>query len=61
MKITALETIQVAEFPNLIWLHIHTDEGLIGLGESFFWRGFCRGPHPRNYRSPTPGSRSTEN
>jgi L-alanine-DL-glutamate epimerase-like enolase superfamily enzyme len=36
MKITALETIQLEEFPNLIWLHIHTDEGLTGLGESFF-------------------------
>lgn len=36
MKITALETIEVDEFPNLIWLQIHTDEGLIGLGESFF-------------------------
>jgi L-alanine-DL-glutamate epimerase-like enolase superfamily enzyme len=36
VKITALETIQLEEFPNLVWLHIHTDEGLIGLGESFF-------------------------
>ncbi|MDH5411763.1 MAG: mandelate racemase/muconate lactonizing enzyme family protein, partial [Alphaproteobacteria bacterium] len=39
MKITALETIQLAEFPNLAWLHVHTDEGLIGLGESFFGAG----------------------
>ncbi len=36
MKITALETIRLGEFPNLIWLRIHTDEGLIGLGESFY-------------------------
>lgn len=36
MKITEIETIQLAEFPNLLWLHIHTDEGLIGLGETFF-------------------------
>lgn len=36
MKITALETIRNAEFPNLLWLHIHTDEGLSGLGETFF-------------------------
>ena len=35
MKITALETIRNAEFPNLLWLHIHTDEGLSGLGETF--------------------------
>ena len=36
MKITALETIRLGEFPNLLWLHVHTDEGLIGLGETFF-------------------------
>ena len=36
MKITSLETIQLREFPNLVWLHVHTDEGLIGLGETFF-------------------------
>lgn len=36
MKITAVETIQLEEFPNLIWLHLHTDEGIVGLGESFF-------------------------
>ena len=36
MKITARETIRTAEFPNLLWLHIHTDEGISGLGETFF-------------------------
>ena len=36
MKITRLETIRIAEFPQLLWLHIHTDEGLVGLGETFF-------------------------
>ena len=36
MKITAIDTIQLAEFPNLLWLHLHTDEGLMGLGETFF-------------------------
>ena len=36
MKITALETIRNAEFPNLLWLCIHTDEGISGLGETFF-------------------------
>ena len=36
MKITALETIQLEEFPNLLWLHVHTDDGLVGLGESFY-------------------------
>src|SRR3954463_8674898 len=35
MKITALETIQLPHLDNILWLHIHTDEGLIGLGETF--------------------------
>lgn len=36
MKIAALESIQLGEFPNLVWVQLHTDEGLIGLGETFF-------------------------
>jgi galactonate dehydratase len=36
MKISALETIRVQEFPNILWVKIHTDEGLVGLGETFF-------------------------
>jgi galactonate dehydratase len=36
MKITAIETIRVAEFPNLLWVELHTDEGPTGLGETFY-------------------------
>jgi galactonate dehydratase len=36
MKISAFETIRIAEFPQLLWLQVHTEEGLIGLGETFF-------------------------
>jgi galactonate dehydratase len=36
MKVTAIETIQLADFPNLLWVHVHTDEGITGLGETFF-------------------------
>ena len=36
MKITALETIRIDEFPNLLWVEVHTDEGIAGLGETFF-------------------------
>jgi L-alanine-DL-glutamate epimerase-like enolase superfamily enzyme len=36
MKITVVETLRLGEFPNLLWVRIHTDEGLIGLGETFF-------------------------
>jgi L-alanine-DL-glutamate epimerase-like enolase superfamily enzyme len=36
MKISAIETIRIAERPNLLWLCVHTDEGIVGLGETFF-------------------------
>ena len=36
MKVTALETIQLGEFPNVLWVRVRTDEGLVGLGETFF-------------------------
>ena len=36
MKITAIETIALKEFPNLLWVQIHTDAGMIGLGETFY-------------------------
>jgi galactonate dehydratase len=36
VKITALETVRLAEFGNLCWVRLHTDEGLVGLGETFF-------------------------
>lgn len=35
MRVTAVETLRLSEFPNLLWLRIVTDEGLTGLGESF--------------------------
>ncbi|WP_043837404.1 mandelate racemase/muconate lactonizing enzyme family protein [Muricoccus aerilatus] len=34
-KVTRLRTIRIAERPNLIWVEIETEEGLVGLGESF--------------------------
>lgn len=34
-KIQCLRTLRIAERPNLIWVEIETDEGLVGLGESF--------------------------
>lgn len=39
MKITRLETIRSSEHPNLLWLRIHTDTGLTGLGETFYIPG----------------------
>jgi galactonate dehydratase len=34
--VTKVETLRLDEFPNLLWLHVHTDEGIVGLGETFF-------------------------
>jgi galactonate dehydratase len=34
MKITAIETIRTDERPNLLLVQVHTDQGLIGLGET---------------------------
>jgi galactonate dehydratase len=34
MKITSVETIRCAEFANIVWVRLHTDEGLVGLGET---------------------------
>lgn len=36
MKITKIETIRVREHPRLVWVQIHTDTGLVGLGETFY-------------------------
>jgi len=36
MKITRLETLRLGEFPNLVWVRVHTDQGLAGLGETSY-------------------------
>ena len=36
LKITQIETIRVGEFPDLIFVQIHTDGGVIGLGETWY-------------------------
>ncbi|MDB5893192.1 MAG: dehydratase [Rhodoferax sp.] len=35
MKITQVDTVQLAAYPNITWVQIHTDSGLVGLGETF--------------------------
>ncbi|WP_320410485.1 hypothetical protein [Devosia sp. Root413D1] len=39
MKVTALETLTIAEFPFLCWLRVHTDGGIVGTGETFWAPG----------------------
>jgi L-alanine-DL-glutamate epimerase-like enolase superfamily enzyme len=36
MRVTGLETLRLDEFPNLCFVRVHTDAGLVGLGETFF-------------------------
>jgi galactonate dehydratase len=38
VKVTAVETIRLDEHPQMLWLQVHTDTGLVGLGET------CLGP-----------------
>lgn len=39
MKIAALRTFRVEEFANVLWVHVETDEGITGLGETFYGAG----------------------
>lgn len=35
MRVTAIETIHLAAYPNITFVEVHTDAGLTGLGETF--------------------------
>ncbi|HEY1368955.1 MAG TPA: mandelate racemase/muconate lactonizing enzyme family protein [Gaiellaceae bacterium] len=37
MRITRIDTVRTDEFPSLLHVLVHTDEGLTGLGETFFF------------------------
>src|SRR6201991_381780 len=39
VKITSIETLRTEEFSNVIWVRVHTDTGVIGLGETFYGAG----------------------
>ncbi|KJF72816.1 mandelate racemase/muconate lactonizing enzyme family protein [Agrobacterium arsenijevicii] len=36
MKITAIKTFRADEFSNVLWVHVETDQGVTGLGETFY-------------------------
>ncbi|HEY6583050.1 MAG TPA: hypothetical protein VIZ60_18220, partial [Rubrobacter sp.] len=36
MIVTRIETLRLEEFPNVLFVLVYTDEGLVGLGETFF-------------------------
>ena len=39
MRITKIETLRTAEFANVLWVLVHTDAGVVGLGETFYGAG----------------------
>jgi galactonate dehydratase len=36
LKVIQTDTLRLEEFPNILFIRVHTDEGLTGLGETFF-------------------------
>ena len=42
LLITRIDTIRVRQHPNLLWVELHTDDGLVGLGETFYVPGASR-------------------
>lgn len=36
MRITSIETLRTEEFANVLWVRVHTDSGIVGLGETFY-------------------------
>ena len=41
MKITGIRTFRVNEFANVLWVHIETNAGITGLGETFYGAQAC--------------------
>jgi galactonate dehydratase len=37
VRVTRIDTVRIDEFPSLVHLLVHTDDGLTGLGETFFF------------------------
>ena len=36
MHITHIESIRVGEYPDIIWVQVYTDTGIVGLGETWY-------------------------
>ncbi|UFN48210.1 mandelate racemase/muconate lactonizing enzyme family protein [Roseomonas sp. OT10] len=39
VRITKIETLRTEEFANVLWVRVHTDAGVVGLGETFYGAG----------------------
>jgi L-alanine-DL-glutamate epimerase-like enolase superfamily enzyme len=36
VQVVKIDTLRLGEFPNILFVLVHTDDGLVGLGETFF-------------------------
>jgi L-alanine-DL-glutamate epimerase-like enolase superfamily enzyme len=43
MKITKIETIHLWDYPHILFVAVHTDEGLVGYGDTFYMTDAVRG------------------
>jgi galactonate dehydratase len=43
MKITRIETIRLGDTPNLLFVGVHTDQGLVGWADTFYMADAVRG------------------
>ena len=43
VKITKIETIHLGDYPHLLFVAVHTDEGLVGYGDTFYMTDAVRG------------------
>ncbi len=39
MRIVKVETIRNTALPNVLWVQVHTEDGLVGLGETYYLPG----------------------
>src|SRR3712207_5935407 len=43
MKITRIETVHLGDYPHILFVGVHTDEGLVGWGDTYYMTDALRG------------------
>ncbi len=43
MKITKIETVHLGDYPHILFIGVHTDEGLVGWGDTYYMTDAVRG------------------
>lgn len=51
MQITKIETIHLTDYPNILFVAVHTDEGLVGYADTFYMTDALRG-YIHQYAAP---------